>query len=155
MQLRTYLWAAVFVAANIALPALCHTMGLGGAVLLPILFFTIVATLRYGMVCGVVTAICSPLLSQLITGMPEGGMLAVLLAKSVTIAVVAGLVAARSARVNIYHALLIIISYQLVGAMVVWVMAGSLASAWAQVAISWPAMILQLVAIVLITIPKK
>lgn len=87
--------------------------------------------------------------------MPEGGILAVLLAKSVTIAVVAGLVAARSARVNIYHALLIIISYQLVGAMVVWVMAGSLASAWAQVAISWPAMILQLVAIVLITIPKK
>lgn len=155
MQLRTYLWAAVFVAANIALPALCHTMGLGGAVLLPILFFTIVATLRYGVVCGVVTAICSPLLSQLITGMPEGSMLVVLLAKSLTIAVVAGVVVARSARVNIYHALLIIASYQLVGAIVVWAMGGSLAGAWAQVAVSWPAMIVQLVAIILLTIPKK
>lgn len=36
---KTYLAAALFVAGNILLPQLCHTVHLGGPTMLPIYFF--------------------------------------------------------------------------------------------------------------------
>jgi hypothetical protein len=47
-QAKTYLAAALFVAGNIALPQLCHTVHLGGPTWLPIYFFTLVGAYKYG-----------------------------------------------------------------------------------------------------------
>ena len=39
-NVKTYLFAFLFVAGNIALPQLCHLVPMGGPTLLPIYFFT-------------------------------------------------------------------------------------------------------------------
>ena len=45
---RTYGFSALFIAGNILLPQLCHTIHLGGPMLLPIYFFTLIGAYKYG-----------------------------------------------------------------------------------------------------------
>lgn len=47
---RTYGFSALFIAGNILLPQLCHTIHLGGPMLLPIYFFTLIGAYKYGWV---------------------------------------------------------------------------------------------------------
>ena len=47
-NVKTYLFALLFVAGNIALPQLCHLVPAGGPTLLPIYFFTLIAAYKYG-----------------------------------------------------------------------------------------------------------
>ena len=47
-NVKTYLFALLFVAGNIALPQLCHLVPYGGPTLLPIYFFTLIAAYKYG-----------------------------------------------------------------------------------------------------------
>lgn len=52
-NVRTYLFALLFVAGNIALPQICHLVPYGGPTLLPIYFFTLIAAYKYGFSCGI------------------------------------------------------------------------------------------------------
>ena len=74
-SLKTYLLAAAFVIGNIALPQLCHLVPQGGLILLPIYFFTLIAAYKYGFTVGLLTAVLSPLVNNLLFGMPASGML--------------------------------------------------------------------------------
>ena len=58
-NVKTYLFALLFVAGNIALPQLCHLVPYGGPTLLPIYFFTLIAAYKYGFLVGLLTAILS------------------------------------------------------------------------------------------------
>lgn len=51
-NVKTYLFALLFVAGNIALPQLCHLVPAGGPTLLPIYFFTLIAAYKYGFKVG-------------------------------------------------------------------------------------------------------
>lgn len=72
-NVKTYLFALLFIAGNIALPQLCHLIPYGGPTLLPIYFFTLIAGYKYGFRVGLLTAIfllslitcCSPCLRKL------------------------------------------------------------------------------------------
>ena len=55
-NVKTYLFALLFVAGNIALPQLCHLVPYGGPTLLPIYFFTLIAAYKYGFLVGLLTA---------------------------------------------------------------------------------------------------
>ena len=57
---RTYGFSALFIAGNILLPQLCHTIHLGGPMLLPIYFFTLIGAYKYGWRVGLLTAVLSP-----------------------------------------------------------------------------------------------
>ncbi len=57
---KTYAAAGLCVAANVVVPQLCHLVPGGGAVLLPIYFFTLVAAVKYGWRAGLLTAVASP-----------------------------------------------------------------------------------------------
>ena len=59
---RTYGFSALFIAGNILLPQLCHTIHLGGPMLLPIYFFTLIGAYKYGWCVGLLTAVLSPLI---------------------------------------------------------------------------------------------
>lgn len=144
---KTCLWAALFVAGNLALPQLCHTVGMGGRALLPILFFTLIAAARYGWACGVITAVLSPLASSLIFGMPEGTMLAVLTIKSLVLASVIGLAVRKTGRFSLTIGLAGIAAYQLAGFVALGLIGGAWSAAWNDVVVSWPAVLLQLAAI--------
>ena len=44
VNVRTYLFAVLFVGGNMLLPQLCHLMPDGGKIFLPIYFFTLIAS---------------------------------------------------------------------------------------------------------------
>ena len=51
-NVRTYLFAILFVAGNILLPQLCHLVPEGGKILLPIYFFTLIGAYKFGLKVG-------------------------------------------------------------------------------------------------------
>ena len=71
-NVKTYLFALLFIAGNIALPQLCHLIPYGGPTLLPIYFFTLIAGYKYGFRVGLLTAILSPVINHLLFAMPSG-----------------------------------------------------------------------------------
>jgi hypothetical protein len=95
VNVRTYLFAVLFVGGNMLLPQLCHLMPDGGKIFLPIYFFTLIASYKFGLKVGILTAVLSPLCNHLLFGMPPAGML-----NSV-------MTALRSSRVNVLVVLLI------------------------------------------------
>ena len=75
-NVKTYLFALLFVAGNILLPQLCHLLPLGGPTLLPIYFFTLVAAYKFGLRVGLLTAVLSPVVNHLLFAMPAAAVLA-------------------------------------------------------------------------------
>ena len=69
VNVRTYLFAVLFVGGNMLLPQLCHLMPDGGKIFLPIYFFTLIASYKFGLKVGILTAVLSPLCNHLLFGM--------------------------------------------------------------------------------------
>jgi hypothetical protein len=88
---RAWMWAAAMVAGNLLFPQLCHLMPLGGKMLLPVMLFTLIAAVRFGTGCAVLTAILSPLAGYAVFGAPSGDILSAVLVKSLVIALAFGL----------------------------------------------------------------
>lgn len=80
-NVKTYLFALLFVAGNIALPQLCHLVPAGGPTLLPIYFFTLIAAYKYGFKVGLLTALLSPVINHLLFAMPAAAVLPAILIK--------------------------------------------------------------------------
>lgn len=140
---KTYLFAVVFVAGNLILPQLCHLVPNGGATLLPIYFFTLIAAYKYGIGVGMITAVASPLISYALTGMPVAGMLSVVLAKSVLLAVAAAATSRFSRSVSLTAVVLTVFAAQAMGFLAHWALLGSLESAVAGLQMGIPGILLQ------------
>ena len=128
-SLKTYLLAAAFVIGNIALPQLCHLIPQGGLILLPIYFFTLIAAYKYGFTVGLLTAVLSPLVNNLLFGMPASGMLPIILVKSTFLALAAAYIAKKTQKVSLLTVTMAVVAYQAVGMLVEWAMTGSLQAA--------------------------
>ena len=124
-EIKTYLLAILFVIGNIALPQLCHLIPNGGKILLPIYFFTFVASYKYGFKVGVMTAILSPIINSLLFGMPVLNLLPAILTKSIVLALSASFVANKTQKISLLNLLMIVLIYQIVGTLVEWAMTSS------------------------------
>ena len=144
-EMKTYLFAVVFVLGNILLPQLCHLVPNGGLVWLPIYFFTLIGAYTYGWQVGLLTAVASPLLNSWLFGMPPSAVLPIILVKSVALALAAALVAKRAQTVTILTMVLVVVAYQFVGSIFEWVYTGSLSAALQDVRIGIPGLLLQVV----------
>lgn len=142
-ELRTYLMAALFVVGNIALPQLCHLVPQGGLIFLPIYFFTLFGAYKYGYAVGLITAVFSPIVNNLLFGMPPAPMLAPILTKSILLALAAAFVAQRFRKATIPCIALAVVAYQAVGSLAEWAITGSLAAALQDVRLGLPGMLLQ------------
>lgn len=142
---RTYLLALVFIAGNIVLPQLCHLVPQGGLRWLPIYFFTLIGAYGYGWRVGLLTAIASPLVNNMLFGMPPMPMLPVILVKSTLLAMAAALVARRLCAVSLAGVLIAVCAYQLLGAMAEWAMTSSLTAALQDVTLGLPGIMLQVI----------
>lgn len=140
---RTYLFALLFIAGNVLLPQLCHLLPDGGKVWLPIYFFTLIASYKFGIKVGLLTALLSPLFNHILFGMPPAGMLPVLLVKSSLLAVAASWIALKSRKLSLWHVALVVVAYQLAGGMAEWGISGSLAAALQDFRLGFPGMLLQ------------
>lgn len=143
-QLKTYFYVALFVIGNLALPQLCHLFPNGGRILLPIYFFTLVASYKYGVKVGLITAVLSPVLNSLLFGMPVLALLPAILVKSVILAMAASSVANKTKKVSLITLLIVIMLYQCVGTLVEWAMTSSFYVAIQDFRIGIPGMLLQL-----------
>ena len=130
-NVKTYLFALLFVAGNILLPQLCHLLPLGGPTLLPIYFFTLVAVL-------------SPVVNHLLFAMPAAAVLPAILIKSTLLAVAASIVARRAKDKVLFGGLLAaVLAYQVVGTGFEWLLCGDFHLAAQDFRIGVPGMLLQ------------
>ena len=122
-NVKTYLFALLFVAGNIILPQLCHLIPLGGPTLLPIYFFTLIAAYQFGIRVGLLTAI---------------------LIKSVLLALAASAVARHAKDKIMFGGLLaVILAYQIIGTGFEWLLCGDFHLAAQDFRIGVPGMLLQ------------
>lgn len=140
---KTYLMVALFVIGNIALPQLCHLIPQGGFIFLPIYFFTLLGAYKYGYIVGLLTAVLSPLVNNLLFGMPPTPMLAPILTKSIVLALAAAFVAHHFRKATIPCIALAVISYQLVGSLAEWGMTDSISAALQDIRLGIPGLLLQ------------
>ncbi len=145
-----WLWAAVFVAGNLLLPRLCHLFPDGGKMLLPIMLFTVIATVRFGVWCGLITALASPLLSTLFFGMPSGTILAAVIVKSVVIALAFGLWKQYKGGFTLWSLLGLVVACQAVCFLIEGALLFGFAASWDNLLISWPGMLLQFFAAIVV-----
>lgn len=143
-ETRTYIVSAIFVAGNILLPQLCHLMPQGGLIWLPIYFFTLVAAYKFGLTAGLLTAVLSPVVNNLLFGMPPAPMLPIILIKSVLLALSASIIAGKMRKVNIFAIALAVILAQFVGSIAEWGMTGSLSAALQDVSLGLPGILFQI-----------
>lgn len=146
-----YLWTTLFVAGNLLLPQFAHMMPLGGKALLPIMFFTLIASARFGVWAGLLTAVLSPLASWFVFGTPEGMLLAAVLTKSLVIALVFGLWKSSGRRFTLLNTALMVVGVQLFCFALEGAFMFGFAAAWNDLLISWPGMLLQFAGGVLVS----
>jgi hypothetical protein len=141
---KTYLFASLFVVGNLVFPQLAHLVPNGGFILLPIYFFTLIAAYKYGIHVGLLTAILSPVANNLIFGMPPSAVLPVIIIKSVILAITASLLAKHFRKVSLLGIFLAILSYQIVGFGIEWMINGNLSVALQDIRIGFPGLLIQL-----------
>ncbi len=143
-DVKTYLFTLLFIIGNILLPQLCHLIPNGGLMLLPIYFFTLIAAYKCGLRVGLLTAILSPLVNSLLFGMPVMALLPVIIIKSALLAFAAAYFAHRSGRVSFLVLLLVILSYQIIGTLVEWIIVKDFFVAFQDFRMGIPGMLFQL-----------
>ncbi|MBD5225770.1 MAG: ECF transporter S component [Bacteroidales bacterium] len=144
-DLRTYLFALLFVAGNVIVPQLAHLAHMGGPTWLPIYFFTLVGAYLYGWRVGLLTAIVSPIVNHIFFGMPGAAAMPAILLKSSILAVAAGYAATRAGGVKLLAFVAVVAAYQLLGTLGEWAMLGDLRVAAQDLLIGWPGMLVQIV----------
>lgn len=144
-DVRTYTWGALFIIGNMVLPQLCHLVPDGGKIFLPIYFFTLIASYKYGLKVGLLTAILSPLCNHLLFGMPPSAMLPVILVKSSLLTFAAAYVAGRNRSLSLLHILVVVLAYQVVGGMAEWGLTGEWQAAVQDFRLGYPGMLLQVI----------
>ena len=144
LNARTYLFAALFVTGNIVMPQLCHLIPQGGLMFLPIYFFTLVGTYKYGINVGLITAVLSPLVNNALFGMPATPVLPAIIIKSVILATAASIAARYSKKLSIVSLAIVVLSYQTIGSAVECFLGTNIETAFQDFRIGMPGMILQI-----------
>ncbi|MDR1089450.1 MAG: ECF transporter S component, partial [Prevotella sp.] len=119
-EVKTYLFALLFIIGNIALPQICHLIPGGGLAWLPIYFFTLIAAYKYGLRVGLLTAILSPLLNSALFGMPPVAILPAILIKSTLLAGAAAYAAHRFEKISLSAIIGAVLAYQVIGTLIEW-----------------------------------
>lgn len=142
-NVKTYLFALLFIAGNMALPQLCHLVPYGGPTLLPIYFFTLIAAYKYGFRVGLLTAILSPVINHLLFAMPSEAVLPAILIKSSLLAGASALAAHKLKSVSLLGILGVVLSYQIIGTAFEWVLVGDFYAAAQDFRMGIPGMLIQ------------
>lgn len=143
-EAKTYLFALLFIAGNIILPQICHLLPGGGLTWLPIYFFTLIAAYKYGLRVGLLTAILSPLVNNILFGMPALEILPIILIKSTLLASIAAYGAHRFEKVSFLGIIAVILAYQVIGTLIEWAMVKDFFIAVQDFRVGIPGMLVQI-----------
>lgn len=143
-EIKTYLFALLFVVGNIALPQICHLIPGGGLTWLPIYFFTLIAAYKYGLRVGLLTAILSPLINSALFGMPPVALLPAILIKSTLLAGAAAYAAHRLGKISLLGIIAAVLAYQIAGTLIEWAIVKDFFTAVQDFRIGIPGMLIQI-----------
>jgi hypothetical protein len=144
-NIRTYIFTTLFVLGNIAFPAAIHAIPNGGKMLLPIFFFTLIGTYKFGWKTGVLTAIASPLANYLLTGMPMPAMLVDIIGKSLLIVLAVTLVASKMEKISLLSVTAVVLLAQVFSAAFSLVLGNSIGHIYNSILFSAPGLLVQVV----------
>ena len=142
-EAKTYLWAAVFVACNLALPQVFHLIPQGGIIFAPLSFVILAGAYKFGWKTGLLAALASPLVNHLITGMPAWEVMPVMAMKLVVLAIVAGLTAQYFKTVSLPLIIGVVLVSLAIGCLGELLLTGGIVATVADVTIGWPGLLLQ------------
>jgi uncharacterized membrane protein len=153
-KIQLYIFVLLFSAGNILFPHLCHSIPNGGKILLPLFFFTLIGSYKFGLKVGLLTAVISPLVNNLLFGNPPAAMIIDIVSKSVLLAFIASYISKRTKKISLILLTLVVLSYQLAGGLGQWLVSGSFQNSYASIVIGIPGMLLQVIFgfIILITL---
>ena len=144
-ELRTYGVCALFVAANLVLPQLCHLIPQGGIILAPLSLVILMGAYKFGWKAALMAAVLSPLVNHALTGLPAWSVLPVMTVKLMVLALVAGLVAQRTQKVSVLLLAATVLGAELLGGVGEFLLSGGIAMTVADFTIGWPGLLLQVV----------
>ena len=107
-EVKTYMWAAIFVVANIVLPQLFHLIPQGGIMFSPLSLVIMAGAYKFGWRAALLAAVASPIVNHALFGMPATGVMPLMMTKLAILAVVAGLAASYFKSANTHAASLLI-----------------------------------------------
>lgn len=142
---KTYVIGLLFAISCLALPQLIHCIPNGGLILTPILFLSLLASFRYGMQVGLLTAILSPLANYALFGMPHAELLLTLIVKGIIIALVAGYAVRKFRRASILTLVCVIAIASAFGCLADCIIAGSFSAALNVSIAGFPGIIVQII----------
>ena len=142
-EVKTYLWATVFVACNLVLPQLFHLIPQGGVIFSPLSLVILAGAYKFGWKTGLLAALASPLVNHLITGMPAWEVMPVMTLKLAVLALVAGLAAQRFKTVSLPLLIGVILVSKAIGCLGEFILTGGIAATIADFTIGWPGLLLQ------------
>lgn len=142
-ELKTYLWAAVFVVCNMVLPKLFHLIPQGGIIFAPLSLVILAGAYKLGWKTGLLAAVASPLINNLVFGMPEWGVLPVMTLKLAVLALVAGLTAQHFRSVSLLLLISVVLVSEVIGGLGELALTGGIADTVKDFTIGWPGLLLQ------------
>lgn len=142
-EVKTYMWAALFVACNMLLPHLFHLIPQGGVIFAPLSLVILLGSYKFGWKTGLLAAVLSPLANHLLTGLPAWNVLQVMALKLVVLALCAGLTAQYFHKVSLPLIIGVVLVSELIGGLGEWLLTGGIAATVADFTIGWPGLLLQ------------
>ena len=144
-EVKTYLWAAVFVSCNLALPRLFHLIPEGGIIFSPLTLVILAGSYKFGWRVGLIAALASPLVNHLVTGMPATGVLPVMTLKLAVLALIAGLTAQHFKKCTLLLLIGVVLATKLVGGLGELAITGGIEVTIQDFTVGWPGLLMAVI----------
>lgn len=144
-EVKTYLWAAVFVVCNMTLPQLFHLIPQGGIIFAPLSLVILAGSYKLGWKVGILAAVATPLVNHFIFGQPTWGVLQVMTLKLVVLALAAGLTAQYFKKVTLPLILGVVLAAEVIGGLGELAFTGGVTATIQDFTIGWPGLLLQVI----------
>jgi len=154
-EVKTYLWAMVFVACNLVLPQVFHLIPQGGVIFSPLSLVILAGAYKFGWKTGLLAALLSPLVNHLLTGMPAMAVLPVMTLKLTVLALVAGFTAQHFKTVSLPLIIGVVLVSKAIGCLGELLLSGGINATIADFTIGWPGLLLQVIGAWLILTKMK
>ena len=144
-EVKTYMWAAIFVACNLVLPQVFHLIPQGGIIFAPLSLVILAGAYKFGWRVGLMAALASPLLNHLLTSMPAWNVLPVMAFKLAVLALIAGFTAQHFRKVTLPLLIGVVLITELAGGLGELALTGGTEATIQDFIIGWPGLLLQVI----------
>ena len=142
-EVKTYMWAAIFVACNLVLPQVFHLIPQGGIIFAPLSLVIVAGAYKFGWRVGLIAALASPLVNHLLTDLPAWDVLPVMTLKLAVLALTAGFTAQHFRKVTLPLLTGVVLVAELAGGLGELALTGGIEATVQDFTIGWPGLLLQ------------